>query len=171
MRGSFPPLHTSPLVCIEWCSETALSISMLSSATGAWTVSGTPTKLPQSSMRLSHSPYAPSHPSGLPRSPFQARPMPSLSAATGNSGSPGPSGQPGSGIDAGTADSASQAGNAEEGGLLSCPVAACMHLRPLLMTKYASTSHSPWLISVLKCADGLLHNKEQSRASQTQLRC
>ncbi|DBA68558.1 TPA: hypothetical protein ACH3X2_013589 [Trebouxia sp. C0005] len=90
-------------------------VLMASPIRGAWTVSGTPTKLPQSSMRLSHSPYAPSHPSGLPRSPFQARPMPSLSAATGNSGSPGPSGQPGSGIDAGTADSASQAGNAEEG--------------------------------------------------------
>ncbi|DBA98665.1 TPA: hypothetical protein ACH3X1_014446 [Trebouxia sp. C0004] len=90
-------------------------VLMASPVRGAWTMSGTPTKLTQRSLRLSHSPYAQPHPSGLPRSPFQARPMPSLSAVPGNPGSPGLSGHPGSGTDTGAAASATQAGNAEEG--------------------------------------------------------
>jgi len=137
---------------------------MLWSATGAWTVSGTPTKLTQSSLRLSHSPYAPPHPSGLPRSPFQARPMPSLSAVTGTSSSPGPSGHPGCGTDTGPADSASQAGNAEEGVPIVLSYGS-LHASLATVDETCCTSHSLWIVSVLRGADGLLHSTEQSRTS------
>ncbi len=64
--------------------------------------------------------------------------MPSLSAVTGNPGSPGPSGQPGSGIDTGPADSASQAGNVEEGVPIVLVYGGLHAFRPLLMLRCAA---------------------------------
>ncbi|KAL3136152.1 hypothetical protein ABBQ32_007169 [Trebouxia sp. C0010 RCD-2024] len=53
-------------------------VLMASPIRGTW-ATATPTKLSQSSFRSSHSPFAVAHPSGMPRSPFQPRPMPHLS--------------------------------------------------------------------------------------------
>ncbi len=92
--------------------------------------------------------------------------MPSLSAVTETPSSPGPLGHPGSGTETRAADSASQAGNVEEGvpivlfygGLHACTATDDDEIR--------CTPHSLWLVIVLRCADGLLHSKEQSRTPQ-----
>jgi hypothetical protein len=112
-------------------------------------VSGTPTKLTQSSLRLSHSPYTQPHPSGLPRSPFQARTMPRLSAVPGNPSSPGPSGHPGSGTDTGAAaDSGSQAGNVEEeeGVPIALSYGGLHGSMATVDDEICCTSHSLWLV-------------------------
>ncbi|KAL3131609.1 hypothetical protein ABBQ38_007906 [Trebouxia sp. C0009 RCD-2024] len=65
------------------CADCVL---MASPIRGTWT-NATPTKLSQGSFRSSHSPFAAAHPSGMPRSPFQPRPMPHLSPGSAMLGS------------------------------------------------------------------------------------
>ena len=80
---------------------------------GAWTTA-TPTKLSQGSFRNSHSPFAQTHPTGMPISPFQAQHPANFSL--------GPDSPSQMSIPAG-ADSPSQSGNGVEAG--RCSVTYC----------------------------------------------